>query len=212
MRINHQPRWTLRQLKTLLEAALQELGVKRRNNQASDDPDVRTFRFYMDIGLLDRATVLEGRTGKFGLRHLMQLVAIRRLQSDGLTLNEIQGELLNITDEKLSELARLPDVERLEAGAVTPSRTTHPTTPTRDEAFWRQEPTSSPDVLVSNPHPSPASWTVQALALRGGITLLVPCSRSLTDDDKLAIEEAAAPLLHTLHARGLVPRSTEVQA
>ncbi|MEP6778909.1 MAG: MerR family transcriptional regulator, partial [Gemmatimonadaceae bacterium] len=67
-------------------------------------PDSRTIRFYQTSGLLDRPVRYDGRTAKYGRRHLLQLLAIRALQSKGLSLAQVQSSLAGATDSELQQL------------------------------------------------------------------------------------------------------------
>src|SRR5207244_1724793 len=69
-------------------------------------PDRRTVRYYTTLGLIDRPAEVRGRTALYSTRHLLQLVAIKRLQARGLPLAEIQSRLVGQTDAALRELAR----------------------------------------------------------------------------------------------------------
>jgi hypothetical protein len=50
-----------------------------------------------------------GRVARYGRRHLLQLVAVKRRQAEGRSLAEIQAELAGATDEALAAVARVPD-------------------------------------------------------------------------------------------------------
>ena len=71
-------------------------------------PDRRAIRWYTTIGLIDRPVAHRGRTALYGPRHLLQLVAVKRLQARGLPLVAIQQELAGATDNQLARVARLP--------------------------------------------------------------------------------------------------------
>ncbi len=66
-------------------------------------PDGRTLRFYQSTGLLDRPSRYDGRTARYGRRHLLQLLAIRAQQSAGQSLAQIQASLAGATDDELAE-------------------------------------------------------------------------------------------------------------
>src|SRR5262245_11996964 len=101
--------WTLDEL--CAEAAL-ALAVDydgQPSGRVRDLPDRRTVRFYTTHGLVDRPAAFRGRTALYGRRHLLQLVAIKRLQTAGLTLAEVQERLVGQTDRELEKLARLTE-------------------------------------------------------------------------------------------------------
>ena len=93
-------------LETLVDLAaplLAELPVDDQRIQTT--PDARTVRFYQTAGLLDRPVRYEGRVARYGRRHLLQLVAIRILQSEGLSLAQIQTRLAGATNAELEAIA-----------------------------------------------------------------------------------------------------------
>src|SRR5207248_4528437 len=77
------------------------------NGRVRDVPDPRSIRYYTTLGLLDRPAEMRGRTALYGRRHLWQLAAIKRLQARGLSLAEVQRQLVGLTDAMLSQLARV---------------------------------------------------------------------------------------------------------
>ena len=97
-----------------LDASLEELvdlaapvlaGLPVEDQRIQTTPDARTVRFYQTAGLLDRPVRYEGRVARYGRRHLLQLVAIRILQSGGLSLAQIQTRLAGATNAELEALA-----------------------------------------------------------------------------------------------------------
>ena len=64
-------------------------------------PDGRTLRFYQSTGLLDRPLRYDGRVARYGQRHLLQLLAVRALQSQGQSLAQIQTSLAGASDDEL---------------------------------------------------------------------------------------------------------------
>src|SRR5438046_8479073 len=104
--------WTLDDLGARVAIALAEDYDGQPSGRVRDVPDRRTIRYYTTLGLLNRPAEMRGRTALYGRRHLLQLVAIKRLQTRGLSLAAIQQKLLGLNDAALRSLARLPaDVE-----------------------------------------------------------------------------------------------------
>ena len=66
------------------------------SGRVRDVPDRRTIRYYTTLGLIDRPAAMRGRTALYGLRHLLQLAAIKRLQAHGLSLAEVQQRLVGL--------------------------------------------------------------------------------------------------------------------
>src|SRR5437870_4282247 len=98
---------TLDELCASVALALADGYAGAPNERVRDLPDRRTVRYYATLGLLDRPAI-QGRTAYYGRRHLLQLVAIKRLQTNGLSLSEIQERLLGRSDAELVKVARLP--------------------------------------------------------------------------------------------------------
>jgi DNA-binding transcriptional MerR regulator len=103
-----EPRWTLDELAERVDAALAVGYHGQPSGRVRDVPDRRAIRWYTTIGLIDRPVAHRGRTALYGPRHLLQLVAVKRLQARGLPLVAIQQELAGATDTDLERLARLP--------------------------------------------------------------------------------------------------------
>ena len=79
-------------------------------------PDTRTIRYYTTLGLIDRPAAMRGRTALYGHRHLMQLVAIKRLQAEGHALADVQVRLTGASDAALRAIAG--DVRAATPGAA----------------------------------------------------------------------------------------------
>lgn len=143
-------------------------------------PNERTLRYYITLGILAKPAGFRGRTANFGLDHLTQVVAIKRLQAEGLGLAEIRIRLAGATPEEREAFAALPDP--LPAGpypvAMEPER---------------------PAPIPRTTAPS-GTW----MPLCGGVHLLLPGpfegGAGRLDD----LMRSAAPLLRELRRQGLV--------
>src|SRR5438132_5850914 len=102
------PLWTLDQLGARVALALAVDYAGQASGRVRDVPDRRTIRYYVTLGLVDRPLAVpgRGRTAFYGRRHLLQLLAIKRLQAQGLSLAEVQDRLVGQTDAVLEEAAR----------------------------------------------------------------------------------------------------------
>ncbi|WP_329518616.1 MerR family transcriptional regulator [Spirillospora sp. NBC_01491] len=122
--------WTITELTEQAVAALAADGSVRVNGRVRDLPNERLVRWYTTIGLVDPPLGRRGRTALYGRRHLLQLVAVKRRQSAGRTIAEIQLELAAATDATLQRIADLPpamDPPDVLTGAATSA-------PAEDEA------------------------------------------------------------------------------
>jgi hypothetical protein len=102
--------WTIDELVRRVGAVLAAADYPGApNGRVRDVPDRRAIRWYTTIGLLDRPGGGPGRTARYGPRHLLQLVAIKRRQAQGHSLADIQAELVGATDARLRELSAIPE-------------------------------------------------------------------------------------------------------
>ncbi|MEU7876913.1 MerR family transcriptional regulator [Microbispora bryophytorum] len=80
---------------------------QRANGRVRELPNERLIRWYTTIGLLDPPLGRRGRVALYGRRHLLQLVAVKRRQAEGLSIAAIQAELTGATDAMLQRVAGL---------------------------------------------------------------------------------------------------------
>lgn len=206
--------WTLEQLGARVERALAVSDYQpAASGRVRAVPDRRTIRYYGTLGLVDRPE-LSGRTALYGPRHLRQLVAIKRLQGEGLSLEDVQQRLTGLDDAALAQVARVPAEALSEEGpfegdatAEAPGSDAPPVT-SRRASFWRSAPAEPvADATVHAPRggaAADAGGEVQGLSLDDEVTLVWGRERDLEPGDILAIRAAAAPLLDLLRTKGLV--------
>ena len=91
-----------------------EIGTAQERGTVSEVPDERTIRYYLSEGLLSPAEEKQGTASVFGYRHLLQLLVVKKLQSEHLPIRKIK-ELVDGRVER--------DLERLlgasEGGSTT---------------------------------------------------------------------------------------------
>ena len=192
-------RWTLDELCDRVTEVLAEGGPGAVNGRVREVPDRRTIRYYTTLGLIDRPAELRGRTAYYGRKHLLQLVAIKRLQARGLTLAEVQQRLLGLGESELAPLAQLP--EEMPSPPSPPPESAGQREPT---TFWRTMP-AAPAAAVSPAEP--AAWGLRTVELGPGAALTLVAARPLRLEDEAAIRAAARPLLDLLRTRGLLAGS-----
>jgi DNA-binding transcriptional MerR regulator len=202
--------WTIEQLPDQVAALLAHNYEGQRNGRVRELPNRRTIRWYTTIGLVDRPLALRGRTALYGPRHLLQLAAVKKLQSAGRTLAEIQKLLLGATDGRLAELAELRQIDiRMPRAEVA-----------LDKDFWKKvahdRPTAEPDTdddsvdgtvdgTVENDGDTVAK-AVHGIRIGDSVTVMLDAATRAPDPDELAaIESAAAPLVELLGRMGLAP-------
>ncbi|MFC5816338.1 helix-turn-helix domain-containing protein [Nonomuraea harbinensis] len=99
--------WTIGEL---AERAADALRAHARplNGRVREVPGERLIRWYTTIGLVDPPLTRRGRIARYGRRHLLQLVAVKRLQAEGMSIADIQIALAGAADTTLEATARLP--------------------------------------------------------------------------------------------------------
>jgi len=160
------------------------------SGRVRDVPDLRTIRYYTTLGLLDRPAAMRGRTALYGPRHLLQLVAIKRLQARGLSLAEVQERVLGLSASALKRI--------IASGSAASQAPPPAASALRSESFWR---------VADNEHEDRAKAEdsgVQTVPLGNGLDLTLPVQRQLDEDDLRVIRMAAAPLIELLRLRGLI--------
>lgn len=202
MTLDLSPLWTLDQLSARVAQALMENCPRQVDSRVREVPDSRTIRYYTMLGLIDPPVPRYTLTSfAYGVRHLLQLVAIKRLQAKGLSLVEIQARLAGQTDAALRELAQLP---------ADRQQTAEPAGDRRGGGFWGTSPSLMPEgktpsdsskAVKKNRHRDVFPWV--GVPLDEGVILMLEFGRSLDDHDLEALRAAAAPLLKVLKVRRL---------
>ena len=84
------------------EEVLSELGIEQKRGTVSLVPDERTIRYYLAEGLIQPADEKQGTASVFAYKHLLQLVAVKKLQAEHLPIRKIR-ELVTDKDEQQLE-------------------------------------------------------------------------------------------------------------
>jgi len=84
---------TLDDLVTAAAKLLISLDLRPEDGRIAQAPDARGIRYYQTVGVLDRPLRYDGRRAIYGFRHLLQLLAVKRLQQEGHPLHLIQQSL-----------------------------------------------------------------------------------------------------------------------
>jgi DNA-binding transcriptional MerR regulator len=208
---NSESLWTIDELTLAVATALADGYGGPPNGRVRDVPDQRTVRYYTTLGLIDRPAEMRGRTALYGRRHLLQLVAIKKLQASGRSLADVQQALAGQTDTALAKVAGLDQDKTYGPAGSVPARRI-----ARD--FWREEPATrelsksekdreSRDRTGDRPAPEIRPNVFHGVPLVDGVTLLLASSRPIDGEDLEAIRAAAAALIDTLTHRQLI-RST----
>lgn len=208
-------RFPIDQLGQLVADALSVDYKGPSNGQIRAVPNRRTIRYYTTLGLLDRPVEMRGRTAFYNRRHLLQLVAIKRLQARGLTLSQVQERLAGIGTAALETLANVPK----EVGAVGSGEPEGKVRSTSRRAdFWLSPPAAvsaaaHEDEPVSKQPESSGdreqSSVAQPVAYSGvelapGVSLLIEGQHTSHDLDVVALRDSAIALIAHLTTRGIL--------
>lgn len=175
-------------LEELAEKSQYFLGQEGESNRIQWTPNGRQIRYYTTLGLLDKPHGGRGQGVTYGPKHLLQLIAIKRLQHQGLKLSDIQSMLTGLSSRKLTELLGYPQ-DWLSQTEETPSPDNQEQ-PRRESDFW----TTIPDI----PKPVVAIAEYYHIELAPGATLIASHSslQSLDPDQR---QDLAAELSAVWH-------------
>lgn len=202
--------WTLPELAERVAEALRGSDAEQASARVRAVPDARTIRWYQTTGLVDRPAALRGRTTLYGRLHLLQLVAIKKLQAQGRSLADIQADLAGMSTAALERLADVPPTSGQESEPARPVRS----------RFWTESAAELTDPTVPGEAvplaaaaapagaaqtAAPASRPVHGVRLHDQVLVVLDGATTPLDPTDLDdVHEAAAPLLDALRRKGLI--------
>ena len=83
---------------------LTESGFAQQRGTVSEVPDERTVRYYLTEGLVPPAEDKQGTASVFGYRQLLQLLVVKKLQSEHLPIRKIRDLVDGRTERELERL------------------------------------------------------------------------------------------------------------
>jgi DNA-binding transcriptional MerR regulator len=83
---------------------LRESGMAQARGTVSEVPDERTIRYYLTEGLISPAEEKQGTASVFSHRHLLQLLVVKKLQSEHLPIRKIRELVTGRTERELERL------------------------------------------------------------------------------------------------------------
>jgi DNA-binding transcriptional MerR regulator len=205
-------RWTIDELRAAVAAALGEGYDGPPNARVRDVPDQRTIRYYTTLGLIDRALEMRGRTALYGTRHLLQLVAIKKLQAQGQSLAEVQQALVGQPTAAIARIAGLS------AGRLKEKRAQERGSP---RSFWKEAPApvrkpEGNDIrrngersLEARAESALRPQQLQGIQLAANVTLLIAGSRTLNESELAALRLASSPMIDLLEKIEIIPPREE---
>ena len=100
--------FSMSQLIAILREQLPQVAPTQTKYRVTELPSERTIRFYTANKLVDKPLTLEGGHARYGYRHLLQVLAIKYLQSQYLPLVKIRSLVENISNRDLELL--IPEI------------------------------------------------------------------------------------------------------
>lgn len=196
--------WTIAELANQVVAAMAKNFGGVANGRVRDVPDLRAIRYYTTLGLLDRPAEMRGRTAYYQRRHLYQLVAIKRLQAQGLSLAKIQEHLLGLGDPELQKLADVKTDIRQGTSKVETVHSAAAHAPPRAAEFWKSMPVMTARPASARVDASERPEVLTLVNVAAGMSLGFEASRPLMAEDVEALRTAAEPLRQLLIQRRLI--------
>src|SRR2546428_4630117 len=95
--------WTIDDLVHTAAEIIPFVAGPQERHKVTELPDPRTVRYYIQEGVVDRPHATSGSSALYGYRHLLQLVAIKVLQSLYLPIRRIRLEIKDLTNAQLEE-------------------------------------------------------------------------------------------------------------
>jgi DNA-binding transcriptional MerR regulator len=92
------------ELATQAAKILAESGPAQARGTVTELPDERTVRYYQTEGLLSPAEDKQGTASVFSYRHLLELLVVKKLQSEHLPIRKIRSLVDGRTERELERL------------------------------------------------------------------------------------------------------------
>lgn len=137
---------------------LAEIGTTQDRGTVSLMPDERTLRYYLAEGLISPAAEKQGTASVFGYPHLLQLLVVKKLQSEHLPIRKIKELVEGRTERELERLLGLDTSAgaRREAHSYLEKLLTSPTSPPAASARSQSPATRAADMARPARNLSPA--------------------------------------------------------
>jgi len=168
---------------------LRVVAPEQPSERITETLNERTLRYYITEGLVDRPLGKEGAAALYGYRHLLQVLAVKRLQGSYLPIKRIKEVLADRSNEELEMiLTEGPEepaahlrlsigrrLESLQLGQMAPPsrrRLMHP----EPEPLLRSDWSRSAPILPTEP-PSPTGGSWERFVLGDGVELHIRSDR-----------------------------------
>jgi DNA-binding transcriptional MerR regulator len=86
------------------EQILAEMGLEQARGTVTSVPDERTIRYYMAEGLVQTPEEKQGTASVFGYLNLLQLLTVKKLQTEHLPIRKIRELVAGKSEQELETL------------------------------------------------------------------------------------------------------------
>jgi DNA-binding transcriptional MerR regulator len=83
---------------------LEEMNLEQERGTVTSVPDERTIRYYMAEGLVQTPEERQGTASVFGYLNLLQLLAVKKLQSEHLPIRKIRELVAGKNEQELESM------------------------------------------------------------------------------------------------------------
>jgi len=87
------------------ERILSELNLQQERGTVTSVPDERTIRYYLAEGLIQSPEEKQGTASVFGYLNLLQLIVVKKLQAEHLSIRKIRELVVGKSEQELESLA-----------------------------------------------------------------------------------------------------------
>jgi DNA-binding transcriptional MerR regulator len=138
---------------------LTESGLAQERGTVSEVPDERTIRYYLTEGLISPAEDKQGTASVFSYRHLLELLVVKKLQSEHLPIRKIRDLVDGRTERELERLLGADGSTKVknEALSYLEKLLTKPAAQPSPQAPQMLRQTSSPEAQASPAQLAPQS-------------------------------------------------------
>lgn len=159
------------------EGILGEIGIEQQRGTVSFVPDERTIRYYLSEGLIQPADEKQGTASVFSYIHLLQIVAIKKLQAEHLQIRKIRELVAGKDEQQLESLLgvtsssgnknKANEAKAYLESLLTPSMSLAATSPARTASSKQSQ--LAPSAPQASPPEQTASW--QRVEIEPGLEL-----------------------------------------
>jgi DNA-binding transcriptional MerR regulator len=140
------PQWSLEEFVQVANNFLpQFLPNQEASSRVQEEVNPRLVRYYTTQGLLDKP-LKQGREARYGYRHLLQLLVVRRLLMEGYTSTAITRLVLSKDNAELESL--------LQGGVKLTVQAANPALAFLEQVQKRASPLPIPATLAPTPQPT----------------------------------------------------------